>query len=196
MPVIDYYFSLLSPWTYFAGSRLEDVAAKHDSQIAYKPIDVMKVFSATGGLPMAQRPPSRLAYREQDLRRTSAKTGMPYHFQPAHWPTDPTLGSCAVISLLKSGGDGAALSRALLAAVWAEELDIADPAVVADKVSAVGGDPAVLETAIADHGATYEANTQEAIDKDVFGVPFYMVGEEKFWGQDKIDDLDWYLSRG
>ncbi len=195
MAAIDYYFSVLSPWAYFAGSRLEEIAGRQGASIAYKPVDAMKVFSETGGLPMAKRPPARLAYREQELRRTSAKTGMPYHFQPAHWPTDAVPASAAIIALAQAGGDAGALTRAFLTAVWVEQLDIATPEVVADKLASVGGDAAALAGAMEAAREVYAQNTREAVERGVFGVPFYLIGDEKFWGQDRLDDVEAHLAR-
>ena len=194
MARIDYFFSLLSPWAYFAGNRLEDIAEVRDAAIAYKPVDILRVFRETGGVPLQERPAARRDYREQELRRVSAKTGMPYHFQPAHWPTDPIPASLAVISAARSGGPAGALAQAFLAAVWSEQRDIAAQPVIAEKLKAVGakvesgGDEGALR-------AVFENNTDEAIRRGVFGVPFYIVGEERFWGQDRLEDLDAHLAR-
>ncbi|MEM1275580.1 MAG: 2-hydroxychromene-2-carboxylate isomerase [Pseudomonadota bacterium] len=193
MAAIDYFFSLLSPWTYFAGARLEEMAAAHGAAITYKPIDAARVFKATGGLPLAERPVARQEYRAQELRRTSAKTGMPYHFQPAHWPTDPEPASLSVIAVAQAGGPAGALARAFLTAVWVEQKDIADPAVVAEKLAEVGAEAGPIDLDAA--RALYEANTDEAIVRGAFGVPFYIIGEERFWGQDKLDDLATHLAR-
>lgn len=195
MADIDYYFSVLSPWAYFAGDRLEEIAGRHGKSIAYKPVDAFAVFRASGGVPLAERPLARQEYRLQELRRTSAKTGMPYHQQPAHWPTDPRAASLAIIALAGAGGDAGALARAILSAVWVEQLDIADPAVVAGKLSQLGTDPVLVDEAVETAGVEYDANTQEAISRGVFGVPFYIAGAETFWGQDRLADLDWHLSR-
>lgn len=193
MAQIDYFLSVLSPWAYIAGDRLEQIAGRHRATIAYKPLDVLAVFAATGGLPPSQRPPARRAYRLQELRRASAKTGLPYHEQPAHWPTDPVPASRAVIAVAAQGGDAAALARAIMAAVWVEQKDIAEESVVAEKLQALNIDAAGLD--LQDAEAIYKANTDEAIARGVFGVPFYIVGDEMFWGQDKLEDLDRHLAQ-
>ncbi|MEM8791648.1 MAG: 2-hydroxychromene-2-carboxylate isomerase [Pseudomonadota bacterium] len=195
MKQIDYFFSVLSPWTYFAGNRLEVMAERHGASIAYKPIDTFRVFRETGGVPLPERPLPRREYRAQELRRTSAKTGMPYHFEPTHWPTDPLPGALSIIAAAEGGGPAGVLAQALLAAVWTEQKDVADPTVIAEKCAALGLDHGAL---VADEAAlktTYEANTDEAIRRGVFGVPFYIVGDERFWGQDKLDDLEAHLAR-
>ena len=192
---IDYYFSVLSPWAYFAGSRLEEIAARHGALIAYKPVDPAVVFERTGGLPLAQRPAARKAYRLQELRRASAKTGLPYHEQPAHWPTDALPASTALIAVADKGGDVARLARSLMAAVWTGQKDIAEPAVLAEALALIGEDAGALRDPMAKARETFAALTDEAVAKGVFGVPSYLVGDELFWGQDRLDDLDWHLSR-
>jgi len=69
MAEIDYYFSLLSPFTYLAGMRLEEIAARHGAAIRYRPCDMQAVFAETGGVPVPKRHPARQAYRLQELRR-------------------------------------------------------------------------------------------------------------------------------
>ena len=71
MPSIDYYFSLLSPFTYLAGLRLEEIAERHGTTVAYKPVNILTLFGETGGTPPAKRHWSRQEYRLQELRRLS-----------------------------------------------------------------------------------------------------------------------------
>ncbi|MEM9736797.1 MAG: 2-hydroxychromene-2-carboxylate isomerase [Pseudomonadota bacterium] len=193
MTTIDYFYSVLSPWSYFAGTRLEEIAAARGARVGYKPLDVVRLFAETGSLPLPQRPKARQAYRLQELRRASAKTGLPYHVEPAHWPTDPLPSSTAIIALAAAGGDVAALNTRIFAAVWAEQKDIADPGLIAEMLATLGVDPEGLDMAGA--AETYQANTEEAISRGAFGVPFYIVGDECFWGQDRLADLDWHLAR-
>ncbi len=192
MARIDYYFSLLSPFTYLAGDRLEQVAAKHGAKIAYRPLDIMKLFPETGGVPVPKRHPSRQEYRLQELRRLSKHSGLPLNIRPAHWPTDSAPASAAVIATQAAGGDAGRLAQAFLAACWAEEKDIADPGVVAEKLALVGQDAAALDLDAA--AAEFEANMGRALEAGVFGSPFYVVGEERFWGQDRLAHLDLHLA--
>ena len=62
MARIDYFFSVFSPWSYLAGLRLEEIAARHGASITYKPVDLLAMFAATGGTPPAQRPACRYRY--------------------------------------------------------------------------------------------------------------------------------------
>jgi len=194
MTQIDYYFSTISPFTYLAGNRLEEIAQRNGATIAYKPLDIVALFTRTGGTPPGQRPECRQAYRLQELRRQAAKAGMPINLQPAHFPTNAAPSSYAVIAAQKSGdGDIGALVQGFLRACWVEEKDIADEAVVRDCLKGAGFDPDLASSGLLMGAETYAANLEEAVGRGVFGAPFYIVGDERFWGQDRLDDLDLHL---
>ena len=194
MAHIDYFFVTVSPWAYLAGDRLEAMAREHGAGITYKPMDMGKVFAATGGLPLNQRSEARRAYRLQELERTRRKTGLPLNIQPAHFPTNPAPASYAIIAAQAAGGDTGALVQAVLRACWAEEKDIADDAVIRACLSSAGFDPGLADSGMLAGAETYAANTEEAIARNVFGSPFYVVDSgQVFWGQDRLDDLDAHL---
>lgn len=195
MPSIDYYFATISPSAYIAGTRLEAVAAKHGYTINYKPVDIMGLFDNMGGLPPGQRHPSRQELRLQELRRQAKKAGLPINLKPAHFPTNGAPAAYAIIAAQQAGGgDLGGLCHAVLRACWAEEKDIAEDSVIRGCLAEAGFDPGLADSGLLSGAETYERNLQDAIEAGAFGSPFYVVGEEKFWGQDRIEDLDLYLS--
>lgn len=196
MTQIDYYFSTISPFAYLAGTRLEEIAAKHGASITYKPMDIVTLFGRTGGVRPAERHISRQELRAQELRRQSKKTGLPLNIQPAFFPTNPAPSSYAIIAAQNAGGgDLAGLCHAILRACWAEEKDISQDDVIAACLTAHGFDAGLTLSGMLSGAETYAANTEEAVTNGVFGSPFYIVdGAEKFWGQDRLEDLDMYLS--
>lgn len=196
MPHIDYYLFTLSPFTYLAGDRLEQIAAKHGATITYKPFDLIQAFGRTGGTPLAQRPQARLDYRAQDLARSAAKLGMPLNVKPAYFPTNPAPSAFAIIAAQKAGGgDVGALVRAILRAVFAEEKDVADDAVVKACLSEAGFDPSLADSGLLTGAEIYERTLDEAVAAGVFGAPFYITDSgQKFWGQDRLEELDLHLS--
>lgn len=197
MADIDYFFSTLSPFTYLAGLRLEEIAARHGASIAYKPMDIMAVFAGTGGVRPAERHISRQQYRAQELRRQSKWLGLPLNLQPAHWPTNAAPSSYAIIAADGAdGGDVGRLAHALLRACWAEERDIAQDAVIRACLTEAGFDPSLADSGLLAGAETYAANTEEAITRGAFGSPFYIVNadDERFWGQDRLADLDRHLA--
>jgi 2-hydroxychromene-2-carboxylate isomerase len=195
MPQIDYYFSTLSPYTYLAGNRFEEVAAKHGDSVTYKPLDVIALFGRTGGISPKDRHINRIEYRAQELERQARKYGMAFNLNPAHWPTNAAPSSYTIIAAQNAGGGNlGALVHAILRAVWVEEKDIAQEDVIKAALAEAGFDPTLSDSGLLTGAETYAANLEEAVDKGVFGAPFYIVdGNQRFWGQDKIDDLDAHL---
>ncbi|ASM73210.1 MULTISPECIES: 2-hydroxychromene-2-carboxylate isomerase [Roseobacteraceae] len=196
MHQIDYFFSVLSPYTYLAGTRLEEIAAKHDATINYKPTDITALFGRTGGTPPKDRHPSRQEYRAQELVRQAKKLGMPFNLQPAHWPTNGAPASYAIIAAIHAGGgDVGKLVHAFLRSVWADEKDIADDAVVRACLEEAGFSPSLADSGLLQGAETYATNLEEAANRGVFGAPFYIAqGDNRFWGQDRLDDLDLHLA--
>ena len=194
MARIDYYLATISPNVYLAGTRLEEIAAKHGAEIHYKPVDVMGLFARTGGLPPKDRHPSRQEYRLQELRRNAALLDMPINLHPAHWPTNGAPAAYAIIAAQADGsGDLGALVHALTRAVWAEEKNIAEDDVVRAALEETGFDPGLADRGLLTGAETYARNLEDAAAAGVFGVPFYVVGEERFWGQDRLEALERYL---
>lgn len=195
MAHINYYFSTISPFTYLAGQRLEEMAQRNGATITYKPVDIIALFSRTGGVPPAQRHPSRQDYRAQDLPRQARKAGLALNLQPAFFPTNAAPSSYAVIAAQSAGGgDLGALVHALLRGVWAEEKNIAEDEVIRAALAEAGFDASLADSGLLAGAETYAANLEEAVSAGAFGAPFYIVdGTEKFWGQDRLDDLDLHL---
>ncbi|MDR7126017.1 2-hydroxychromene-2-carboxylate isomerase [Pseudotabrizicola sp. 4114] len=194
MTHIDYFFATMSPYCYLAGTRLEEIAARHGATISYKPINPMALMPRMGGQVLADRHESRRAYRLQELRRLPIKLGMPLNLRPAYFPANAAPSSYAIIAAAGTGADVGPLVHAFCRAVWAEDRDISDDAVVKDILTANGFDPKLADSGMLVGAETFAANLEEAVARGVFGVPFYLVGEEAFWGQDRLQDLDLYLS--
>ena len=195
MVQIDYFFATISPFVYLAGNRLEAIAAKHRAQVRYVPINAPALFPRTGGQVLADRHDSRKSHRLQELRRWSARLAMPLNLAPAYFPANPAPSSYAVIAAAKlGGGDLAGLVQAFPRAVWAEGRNIAEDEVVAEIVAKYGFDPKAIDRGMFSAADTYTANLEEAVARGVFGVPFYVVGDERFWGQDRLHDLDLHLA--
>ncbi|BAQ67486.1 2-hydroxychromene-2-carboxylate isomerase [Rhodovulum sulfidophilum] len=196
MAHIDYFFTVISPYAYLAGNRLEEIAARHGATVTYKPVDMMALFARTGGTPLPQRAEARKAYRLQELRRQSVKTGLKLSLAPAHFPTNPAPAAYAIIAAQATGeGDPGQLVHALTRACWAEDRNVAEDEVIRDCLKAAGFDPGLADRGLLAGAETYASNLEEATARGVFGAPFYITdGDERFWGQDRLDDLDQHLA--
>jgi 2-hydroxychromene-2-carboxylate isomerase len=190
---VDYYFTPVSPYTYLGHDRFVAIAGRHSVSINVKPVDFGKVFSVSGGLPLKQRAPQRQAYRLAELERWPKFLGMTLNKQPRYFPVSGDLASKWIIAASnRSTADALKLSCAFLRAVWAEDRNIADAGTLATLAEEQALDPTGLAASADSPEITsrYEALTQEAIERQVFGAPTYIYRDEMFWGQDRLDFLD------
>mgnify|MGYP006139012525 FL=1 len=196
MTKITYFFATISPYTYLGGLRLEKIAVKHRASIEYRPMDLMSVFSRTGGVPPKDRHVSRIEMRAQELERQAKKLNMPYNLKPSYFPVNMAPSSYAFISASRHGdGDLGALAFGLTRAVWAENKDISDPKVISECLKTAGFDGDLADKDMLGAAEQYSKNTEEAVASGVFGAPFYITDtDQRFWGQDRLEDLDLTLS--
>ena len=120
---VEYFLSPQSPWSYLGHQRLVDLARETGAQVELKPFDLGKVFSVSGGLPLAKRAPQRQVYRLVELERWARFLGMPMNTQPQFFPVSPDAASSLIIAARTSLGADAALdlSGAIMRALWAGE---------------------------------------------------------------------------
>ena len=199
MVEIDYYITLNSPWTHLGAARLEALATQHGARLRVFPCDYRAtIFPESGGLPVNQRSKQRQAYRLQELRRWRDHLGVPLMIAPPHAPFDETLAAACVIAVRETIGDAPAVTLAhrVLRALWEEGRNPADPETLSVLIAETGLDAATVmslgaEPRWADMRA---ADSAAALARGVFGAPSYLVGEEIFWGQDRLDALARHLT--
>ncbi len=195
--VVTVYYGILSPFTYLGMPRLKAICTRHGATLVYKPTDFFEVFKVSGGVPLEQRAEQRKRYRLLELRRWGEFLGLPINPRPKHFPTDMTPASLMVIAAQTLGRYEGDLSFAYERATWVNEEDIADAATLVRIADEHGFDGnALLDLSRSDRvRELYAANTQEAIAHDMFGSPTYLYAGEIFWGQDRLDLLDWTLGK-
>jgi 2-hydroxychromene-2-carboxylate isomerase len=199
MPVVTYYMSVTSPWTYLGSARFADMARKHGYTVDIKPARFGEVFAKTGGLPLPKRSPERRAYRLMDMKRWRDHLKIPVNLEPKHFPTDDGPASRLVIAAKLAGKDAHALATEIGKALWEKEQNITEIPVLEACARNVGLDAAAIlkaappETELA---ALHDTFTAEAISRGVFGAPSYVLESgEIFWGQDRLDFLDRALAK-
>jgi 2-hydroxychromene-2-carboxylate isomerase len=196
-PKIEYYFSFISLWSYVGSRRLQQLVQRHNAEVVYKPIDLMHIFSISGGLPVKQRSIQRQAYRLLEMQRWCQTRNLPIAPHPKFYPADSSLAHRVFLAAIREGGhDSAAvqeIARRGLSVVWAEEGDIADPKTIVRLANESGLEgERLLAKAREDRtlAEEEEALTREAVDRQVFGAPFYFYENQPFWGQDRLEMLD------
>lgn len=197
---IDYYASLNSPWTHLGAARIEALAAKFGATLRIWPVDFGTVFAGSGGLPLPKRSPQRQAYRLMELRRWREFLSVPINIEPKFFPSSEALTAPCVIALRETQGDAPAirLAHRVLKAVWQDEVNPANPAALARLIGECGLDADTVMKLGAEPRWTERRNadTQAALARGVFGAPSYVIGDEIFWGQDRLDFVERRLARG
>lgn len=202
-PVIEYYFSFISLWSYIGSRRLQALAKQHNAHILYKPVDLMHLFSVSGGLPVKQRSVQRQAYRLLEMERWRRLRSLPIVPEPKYYPADPSLAHRVLLAAIDEvGHDHGAVhefARRGLQTVWVHESDIADPATIVAVANASGlAGSRLLDRARDEReiAAQEAALTKEVVSRQCFGAPVYVYRDEPFWGQDRLEMLDEVLRSG
>lgn len=185
---LEFFFDLGSPTTYLAYTQLPGICAETGSQLVYQPILLGGIFKATGNAsPITIAAKGR--YMLQDLARYAKRYGVPLTFNP-HFPINTLTLMRAVTGIqLRQPERFIDFIDCLFRALWVDGRNLGDPAVVAAVLAEHGFDPAqVLE--LAQDEAVKDAlkhKTEEAIARGVFGAPSLFVGQQLFFGQDRLD---------
>lgn len=199
MPVVTYYMTVNSPWTYLGSARFADMARRHGCSVDIKPAKFGEVFAKTGGFPLPKRSPERRAYRLMDMKRWRDHLKIPINVEPKHFPSNEVPGTRLLLAAKLAGKDAHALATEIGKALWEMEQDIGREDVLAECAGRVGLDAAAIRKAgppDAELDALHDRYTAEAITQGVFGAPSYVLETgEIFWGQDRLEFLDRALAR-
>lgn len=197
-PVIDYYFSMTSPWAYIGHATFQRLAKQYGVEINYRPVALSRVFPETGGLPLAKRHPSRQSYRFLELQRWRLKREVALRLRPKFFPMDASLADKCVMALRDAEGDVAAFMGHVFEALFSLQQNGADPEVLAHWLTQCGADAkAILKAAGSDEmAALYVKTSEDAIASGVYGSPTYVRDGELFFGQDRLELLEDALRSG
>ena len=185
MKTVDYYMSPASPWTYLGHQRFAEIAKRHGAAIRVRPVDFGVIFPQSGGLPLPKRAPQRQAYRLMELKRWKEHLSVPLVIQPKHFPVNANPAAALICAAPEE--KRMAIAGALLAALWRDDRNLADPELLKSIASEYG--------IAAGDEEQYKAFTAEAVARGIFGAPSFVYRDEIFWGQDRLDFLDRALAK-
>jgi len=192
MPIVDYYFHSPSPWAYLAGPRFNELIERKNLQVNWKPIDLVAIFKITGQKMVKDRAPQVQINRLNELRRWSEFLKMPINVEPRYFPPDGLPANKLIIAAIILEKDVTSLVHKLMEAVWVKEKDIGDSDVIVEVANEYGFQGKTLFDLSnkSEVSKILKENTEEAIDKNIFGVPTWIFNNELFWGQDRLDFLE------
>ena len=133
----------------------------------------------------------------QELQRWREYRKVKLNLEPAHFPVSDKMAAGMVIAAQETGNDVSEFCHAIMRAVWAEERNISDSDTMLQIANDCGLDGKLLQAAAASPtvGQKWEADTDRAIERGVMGAPFYNVGEDTLWGQDRLEFVDMILAK-
>ena len=185
---VDFYFDFGSPAAYLAYTQLPKLARETGAEVVMKPMLLGGVFQATGNRPPISVP-LKGTYLFQDLARYARRYDVPLNMNP-HFPINTiTLMRADVGLALRNPAQLASYRDAVFNAIWVNQQNLNDPATVAAMLGQAGLDPAALVAMAGDPEVKEQLKTltQSAVDRGVFGAPTFFVGNDMFWGQDRLD---------
>ncbi|MCK9508756.1 MAG: 2-hydroxychromene-2-carboxylate isomerase [Pigmentiphaga sp.] len=193
---IEFYFDLISPYGYLASTQIEAVAARHGRGVDWRPVllgvTVMKIM----GMKPLLETPLKGAYLYHDAPRVAAMLGVPFRHHGLKNINSVT--ALRAFVWLKDQDEGLALrfAKRMYERLWVRGEDITAPEAAAAEAEQLGVDAATLMDAVTSPAvkqALHEA-VDAAVEKGVFGVPFFIADGEAFWGGDRLPMLDYWLT--
>lgn len=194
---IRFYFDFASPYAYFAAAGIDALGAEFGRKVEWRPVLLWAVFKAHGiAAPMDV--PAKHAYFVRDMRRSAAFLGLPY-VHPARLPLSSHLAARLFHAVAEEEPERAVrLARRVLAAFFAEAVDISDETAMLRLAGEVGIGPERATQAMKGPWgrALLEGAVADAIADGVVGSPYFLVDGEGFFGADRLPQLRWFLSEG
>jgi 2-hydroxychromene-2-carboxylate isomerase len=195
MRSVEFYFDYGSPFSYLADTQLAGLEKSTGATVVYRPMLLGGVLKATGNAsPMAV--PAKGAYMGLELKRWAERYGVPFRANPFPFRSN-TLRLMRGAVASQRLGVFPAYHRAVFPAVWGEPLDLGDDAVFRRLFEHAAIDPQGLLEAIEAQETKDELrrSTEEAVRRGVFGAPTFFVGDEIFWGNDRLTFVEQALRR-
>ena len=193
---VDYFMSHGSPWTFLGHNRLNKIVKKFNVQLNMYPVNYGEIFPISGGLPVSKRPLQRQKIRLQELKRWAEFLNIDLIPEPKFFPSKSLLPSLLIIAakIMKTNKDFELASN-IMNALWVEELHVDDENTLKNIMNKLELDSEVLLSFAKSQECEniFKEYTKIAIEKNVFGAPTYIIEDQVYWGQDRLDFIERHL---
>ena len=198
MVTIDFWCELASPYAYLSACRIEKLAAGAGVTVRWRPFSLHPTFKASGwdNSPFVVYP-NKGRYMWRDVEREAARLGIAFR-KPSAFPRSSVPVSKVALLGLEQGWGARFIAQAMRAN-FAHDQDIAAPEVIDSilREMEIEGPAARAEATSAERSPALRRSTEEAMRLGIFGAPTFLVGEEMFWGNDRLERaLEWATGEG
>lgn len=186
---VEFFFDVGSPTVYLAATQLSKIAGRHGATVLWRPFLLGGVFKATGNVSPATVP-AKSRYMGDDLERFARRYEVPFLFNP-FFPVN-TLALMRGAVAYQQQGRLDQYIEAIFSAMWVTGKNMNEPTIVAEVLETIGIGAQEFLVAIAaqDVKDKLKSNTEEAVERGAFGAPTFFVGDEMFFGQDRLDFVE------
>jgi 2-hydroxychromene-2-carboxylate isomerase len=194
---IVFWFDFSSPYSYLASELIDQLAAKYDRKVKWRPVMLGAALKATGGKLLTEIP-LKGEYSLRDFDRSARFYGVPFRF-PSKFPQITLAAARAYYWLHRQDcGKARDFAHAVFRALWINDKDVSDINVLGELAAGLGIDRNQLDAAVADPAIKEKTKqeTEAAIAQGMFGAPFFLVDGEPFWGADRLPQVEKWLQTG
>lgn len=192
---VEFFFDVGSPYTYLAYHQLPKIAKARQVQIVWRPILLGGIFQATGNHSPVEIP-LKGKHLNVDLQRWARQFGVPMQMNP-HFPINTLALMRGAVAMQQRGNEEfQRYLAAIFSAMFEQPRNLNLPAEIGTVLQQAGFDPAEFMAAINDQSIkdSLKKNTADAVERGVFGAPTFFVGDDMFWGQDRLHFVDQALA--
>ena len=193
---VDYFMSHGSPWTFLGHNRLNKIVKKFNVQLNMYPVNYGEIFPISGGLPVSKRPLQRQKIRLQELKRWAEFLNIDLIPEPKFFPSKSLLPSLLIIAAkIKKINKDFELASSIMNALWVKELNIDEENTLKNIMDNLELDSEDLLSFAKSQEceSIFKEYTKIAIEKNVFGAPTFIIDNQIYWGQDRLDFIERHL---
>ncbi|MBL4741103.1 MAG: DsbA family protein [Sneathiella sp.] len=193
---IEFFFEYVSPYAYIAAKQIDEVGKRHGVEVIWRPLSLGHVWKAIGAKNVGpSATPQRSQYILMDAGRSAKLAGLPMS-APAVFPVDAKLARLAFYAVSQKDTElGKKFAEAVFDKFWAKSEEVTEVSDLEGITKDLGIDMSLIEgaPANADAKTAMIASTDAAVESGAFGMPWFRVGSQVFWGADRIPHIDQYL---
>jgi 2-hydroxychromene-2-carboxylate isomerase len=195
MADVDFFFDFISPYTYLARTQLNGIAARTGARFKTWPMHLLNLMKIVGNTPTTVICKNKRRYAGQDLARWCARYHVPFKLNP-HLQGDHSLTLRGALVAQEMNLEDQ-YHRAMFSAFWTDAVNVTDRSALVHHLESVGLDGSAILTKAeeAEYAKHLESNTQIAAERGVFGSPTFIVADDIFFGNDRLDFLETRLNK-